>query len=98
MNAFAHSRTSERFPLQAPVILEDFRMEFNYDGMMYNYSTGGGYVESAYAPRPGRKIRIKIDGVPDIVTPHIYLAEIRWRKPLPENTRSHTYGLGLKYC
>ena len=98
MNAFAHNRTSKRFPSQAPVILEDFRTEYHYNGMMYNYSTDGGYVESAYAPRPGRKIRIKVDGIPDVVTPHVFLAEIRWRKPLPENTRSYTYGLGIKYC
>ena len=65
---------------------------------MYNYSSEGGYIESDYAPRPGKKIHIKVDGLPDVFTPHVYLAEVRWRKPLTENPNSYAYGLGIKYC
>jgi len=98
MNAFVHQRTSQRFQSQAPVMLEDFRTRFYYNGTLYNYSSDGGYFESGYAPRPGRKIRIKVDGLPDVISPHVYLAEIRWRKPLSKNRRSYTYGVGIKYC
>ena len=98
MNAFAQIRASQRFQSQAPVMLEDFRTRFYYKGTLYNYSSEGGYFESGYAPRPGRKIRIKVDGLPDVFSPHVYLAEIRWRKPLPENQSSYIYGVGIKYC
>ena len=98
MNAFAHRRASQRVQSEAPVILGDFRTKFYYDGTLCNYSTDGAYLESKYAPRPGRKIHIKVDGLPDVFTPHVYLAEIRWRKPLPENSNSYTYGVGIKYC
>ena len=98
MNAIAYKRTSQRFHSEAPVMLEDFRTGFYYKGTLYNYSTDGGYIESDYAPRPGRKIHVKVDDLPEVFTPHVYLAEVRWRKPLPENQRSHTYGLGIKYC
>ena len=98
MIAFSHQRTWQRFQTEVPVTLEDFRTRFNYDGMLYNYSTEGAYVESSYAPRPGRKIHIKIEGLPDVFTPHIHLAEVRWRRPLPENPNTYIYGLGIKYC
>ena len=98
MNEFDNRRAEQRFQSKAPVMLEDFRTGFYYNGILYNYSIGGGYFESKYAPRPGRKIHIKVDGLPDVFTPHLYLAEVRWRKPLPENSNSYTYGLGIKYC
>jgi hypothetical protein len=98
MVAFTHNRASRRIQSEAPVILEDFRTGFYYKGMLYNYSTEGAYVESSYAPRPGRKLHIKIDGLPDVLPPHNNLAEVRWRKPLPENPDAYIYGVGVKYC
>jgi hypothetical protein len=98
MKAFARQRMSQRFQSEAPVTLRDSRTGFYYGGTLYNYSADGGYFESRYAPRPGRKIHIKVDGLPDVFTPHIYLAEVRWRKPLLENPRSYAYGVGVQYC
>ena len=97
MNAIAHKRTSQRFQSEAHVMLEDFRTGFYYKGTLYNYSADGGYIESDYAPRPGRKIHVKVDDLPEVFTPHVYLAEIRWRKPLPEKQSSYIYGVGIKY-
>ena len=98
MNAFAYQRTSERIQSEAPVMVEDFRTGFYYKGTLYNYSMDGGYFESKYAPRPGKKIHIKVDGLPDVFTPHVYLAEVRWRKPLLESSSTYTYGVGIRYC
>ena len=98
MIAVAYQRSSERFEYKAPVMLEDFRTGFYYDGTMYNYSPAGMYLESDYAPRPGRKIRLKVNSLPEIATPQEYVAEIRWRCPLFENASSYSYGLGVKYC
>ncbi|MBT8370591.1 MAG: hypothetical protein HKO68_04580 [Desulfobacterales bacterium] len=98
MNAFPDHRTSQRFDQKSSVMLEDFRTGFYYGGTMHNYSVKGIYFESNYAPRPGRKIHIKVDDLPDIRTPHVYLAEVRWRKPLSENSSSYAYGVGIKYC
>ena len=98
MKAIAHKRNSPRFQSEARVMLKDFRTGFYYRGTLYNYSADGGYIESDYAPRPGRKIHVKVDGLPEVFSPHVYLAEVRWRKPLPENPRSYAYGVGIKYC
>ena len=98
MNAFANRRTSQRVQSEAPVMLEDFRTGFYYSGTLYNYSADGGYFESRYAPRPGRKIHIKVDSLPEVFSPHVYLAEVRWRKLLTENSKSYAYGLGIQFC
>ena len=98
MNAVAYQRASERFELQAPVMIEDYRTGFNYNGVIYNYSADGVYLETAYAPRPGRKLRLHIDSAPDIFTVPTYLAEVRWRRYLSDNNSPYSFGFGLKYC
>ena len=98
MNANTQHRVSQRFASNASVMFEDFRTRFHYRGTLYNYSSGGGYIESDYAPRPGRKVHVKVDGLPEVISPHVYLAEIRWRKPLGENQSSYHYGVGIRYC
>lgn len=98
MIAVAYQRSSERFDLQATVMIEDFRTGFNYNGVIYNYSSDGVYLESSYAPRPGRKLRLHVDGAPDIFTQPTYLAEVRWRRSLPKHTALFSFGFGLRYC
>jgi PilZ domain len=98
MIAVAYQRASERFEVQTPVMIEDFRTSFSYNGVICNYSADGVYLESAYAPRPGRKLRLHINGAPDIFTIPTYLAEVRWRRYLSENKPQFSFGFGLKYC
>lgn len=98
MTVTAYQRNSERIELETSVILEDFRTGFYYNGIIYNHSSDGVYLESDYAPRPGRKIYLKVEGFPNVFSLQVYIAEIRWRRPLPENSSSHSYGVGVKYC
>ena len=98
MTALAYQRNSQRFKVEAPVILEDFRTGFYYHGTIYNYSADGVYLESDYAPRPGRKMRVKVNGARDIFDTDLYIAEIRWRQALSNDTSDYVYGLGMQYC
>ena len=98
MTALAFQRASERFEIEAPVMIEDFRTGFQYNGVIFNYSADGVYLESAYAPRPGRKLRLHVDGAADIFAVPTYLAEVRWRRYLSENKSQYSFGFGLKYC
>ena len=98
MTAIAYQRNSQRFEVKAPVMLEDFRTGFYYKGIIYNYSAHGVYLESDYAPRPGRKIRLKVNGARDIFASELYLAEIRWRRPLSDETSDYDFGIGMQYC
>lgn len=98
MIALAYQRNSRRFEVEAPVMLEDFRTGFYYNGIIYNYSADGVYLESDYAPRPGRRIRLQVNGARDIFLTDLYFAEIRWRRPLSDETSDHSYGIGMQYC
>lgn len=98
MAALAHQRVSPRFEAKVPVMLEDFRTGFCYDGIICNYCADGVYLESDYALRPGRKLRLKVDGALDIFAAQTYLAEVRWRRSLTGNKSHYPYGSGLKYC
>ena len=98
MIAVAHQRASERFELEAPVMIEDFITGFKYNGVICNYSADGVYLESGYAPRPGRKLRLHVNRARHIFTIPTYLAEVRWRRSLPEDTAPYPFGFGLKYC
>ena len=98
MIAVAYQRNSQRFEVEVPVMLEDFRTGFYYKGIIYNYSADGVYLESDYAPRPGRRIQLKVNGARDIFLTDHYLAEIRWRQPLSDETSDHSFGIGMKYC
>jgi len=98
MIALAYQRTSQRFEAKVPVMIEDFRTGFYYDAIIYNYSADGVYLESDYAPRPGRKLRLNIKETPEIFPVHTYLAEVRWRRSLSEHRAEHLFGSGLKYC
>ena len=97
MTTLACQRKSRRIQVETPVMLEDFRTGFYYDGVIYNYSTDGAYLESDYAPRPGRKIQILFEDASEIFASDTYRAEIRWRRPLFENTSDFEYGIGVKY-
>ncbi len=98
MIPLAYQRNSQRFEVEAPVMLEDFRTGFDYKGIIYNYSADGAYLESDYAPRPGKKFHLKVNAAQDIFVTDLYLAEIRWRQPLSDETSDYSYGIGVKYC
>ena len=98
MAVLAYQRSSRRFEAQTPVMIEDFRTGFYYKGIICNYSADGVYLESDYAPRPGRKIRLNFNGARNISANDVCLAEIRWRRPLAEESSSFFYGVGMQYC
>ena len=98
MSPIPDQRNSERFLHKASVKLEDFRTGFVYKGTMYNFSANGMYLESDYAPRPDRKIRITVNELPGNSSLQVYLAEVQWRRPLSKNPSPYSFGIGVRYC
>jgi hypothetical protein len=92
------NRNSEHFNYKATVMIEHVCTGYCYHGTMYYYSGDGIYFESDYAPRPETKIRIRVNNLPFISTPHAYFAKVRWRQQLTDNDSSYSYGIGVKYC
>ena len=97
MKAISELRNGERFYSEMPVSVEDKRTGYRYDGTMFNYSKSGMYLETDYAPRPSRKIRIKVNNLPDFPSPRNYAAEVRWRQPLTTKESASSYGIGVKF-
>ena len=97
MKAISELRNGERFYFETPVSVEDNRTGYRYDGTMFNYSKSGMYLESDYAPRPSRKIRLKVNNSPDSPSPRKYFAEVRWRQPLSKKASPYSYGIGVKF-
>lgn len=97
MKANSEFRRSERFYFETPVLVKDNRTGYRYDGTMFNYSKTGMYLETDYAPRPSRKIKIDIKNLPNSSSPRSYLAEVRWRRPSPDKGSSYSFGMGVKY-
>jgi hypothetical protein len=98
MNATREQRYNQRHYQKTPVIIEDFRTGYQFGGTMLNYSSDGMYLEADYAPRRKRKIRIKFNGLTEQSTSQVYLAEVRWRRPVSGNGSSYAYGIGVSYC
>ncbi len=97
MKAISELRSGERFYFETPVSVEDTRTGFRYDGTMRNHSKRGMYLETNYAPRPSRKIQIKVKDLPNSSSPRKYHAEIRWRQPLRKKASAYAYGIGVKF-
>ena len=97
MKAISELRNGERLYFETPVLVEDTRTGYRYDGTMFNHSKSGMYLETDYAPRPSRKIQIKVSDLSDSSSPRNYNAEVRWRQPLTKKASTYSYGIGVKF-
>jgi hypothetical protein len=64
---------------------------------MFNYSRGGLYFESDYAPLPGSEIYIGIERSPYDAGPDIYRVQVCWRRELTALDSRYAFGVGVKY-
>ena len=97
MKTISDPRNGERFYFETPVSIEDHRTGYRYDGTMFNYSKSGMYLGTDYAPRPSRKIKIKVSKLSDFPSPRNYFAEVKWRQPLSRRVSTYSYGIGVKF-
>ena len=97
MESIADHRYESRRKFKAKILLETFSTGTYYEGKMFNYSIGGMYFESDYAPLPGTEIYIGIENSPYDASADIYRAQVRWRKELPAEHSRFNFGVGVKY-
>jgi hypothetical protein len=93
----SEQRDAIRMKRKADILLENFPTGAYYKAKMYNYSRGGMYFESDYAPLPGSEIYIGIENSPYDYGPDMYRAQVRWRCQLPAANSGYAYGVGVKY-
>ena len=97
MESMAEHRVNIRRKFKADVLLETFSTGIYYEGKMLNYSMGGMYFESDYAPLPGTEIYIGIESSPYDASADVYRAQVRWRKELSVEQSRFNFGVGVKY-
>ena len=98
MTATPDLRNDTRIKHKADIQFENYFSHIHYTARMYNYSLGGMYFETDYAPLPGTEIFIGIKDSPYDSGADVYRAQIRWRRPLPPGGSTFNYGVGVRYC
>ena len=95
--AASEQRDAMRVNHSASLVLENLPAGAHYDATMLNYSRGGMYFESNYAPLPGTEIYIGMERSPYDSSPDLYRAQVRWRRKLLPHDSKYSYGVGVKY-
>lgn len=93
----SEQRDGTRMKRKADILLENLPAGAYYRAKMYNYSRGGMYFESDYAPLPGSEVYIGIENSPYDCGPDMYRAQVRWRRQLPAANSKYAFGVGVKY-
>ena len=91
-------RINERIKHKTDILFENYFSGTHHKAKMFNYSIGGMYFESDYAPLPGTEIYIGIKHSPYDASADVYHARIRWRKQLRSLVSSRHFGVGVQFC
>jgi hypothetical protein len=91
-------RNDMRIRHKADIQFENYFLDKHYTARMCNYSLGGMYFETDYAPLPGTEIFIGIKDSPYDAGADVYRAQIRWRRQLTAGSSPYHYGVGVQYC
>ena len=94
---YSEQRDATRLKHTASILLENFPAGAHHEAKMHNYSRGGMYFESDYAPLPGTEIYIGIEKSPYDSSPDMYRAQVRWRQKLLMQDSQYSFGVGVKY-
>lgn len=97
MDPNLENRDYFRYKYRAKILLETYSTGAYYQAKMLNYSRGGLYFESDYAPLPGTDIYIGIENSPYDFGADIYRAQVRWRTKLSKKKSKYSYGVGVRY-
>ena len=97
MKSNPEQRDDTRFYHEAIIMIEHYPKGKYYEGRMFNYSRGGMYYESDFAPKPGTDIFIGIEESPCSSGHDVYRARVMWVKELPDKASFFYYGIGVKY-
>ena len=98
MSTVIDLRNNERIKHKTDISFENYFSGAQHKAKMYNYSVGGMYFETDYAPLPGTEIFIGIKNSPYDSAPDVYHARIRWRKQLKSAAPSRHFGVGVQFC
>jgi len=97
MRTNLEKRDCARFYHETPVVIEKCGTGVFYEGMMYNYSLLGMYIESDLALIPGTRVNLWLSELPANALPEISAAEVRWNEEIVGAVVLYNYGTGIRY-
>jgi hypothetical protein len=90
-------RADTRFRYEAAIMFEHYPSGKYFEGKMFNYSRGGMYFESNFAPEIGIEIFIGIENSPYTSGHDVYRAKVIWKMRLKDSQSLFLHGIGVKY-
>jgi hypothetical protein len=97
MESSPDQRADKRFRHEASIMYEHYPSGRYHEGKMFNYSRGGMYFESNFAPEIGTEIFIGIENSPYTSGHEVYRATVIWHVRLDDNTSLFFHGIGVNY-
>jgi len=97
MESNPEQRDTSRFRHETQIMFEHYSSGRYYEGRMFNYSRGGMYFESDFAPKVGAEIFIGVENSPHTACQNVYRAKVIWKKELADGQSFFFYGVGVKY-
>ena len=90
-------RADTRFRHEAAIMFEHYPSGKYFEGKMFNYSRGGMYFESNFAPEIGTEIFIGVENSPFTSGHDVYRAKVIWHVKLQDPEAVFSHGVGVKY-
>ena len=97
MESIPDQRSDTRFRHETAIMCEHYPSGKYYEGKMFNYSRGGIYFESNFAPEIGTEIFIGVENSPSTSGHDVYRAKVIWHARLEDAKSFFFHGLGVKY-
>ena len=90
-------RTAPRRRHETAIMYEHYHSGKYFEGKMFNYSRGGLYFESNFAPEIGTEIFIGVENSPYTAGHDVFRAKVIWHVQLKDPEALFFYGVGVKY-
>jgi hypothetical protein len=97
MESRPDQRATRRFHHETAIMYEHYPSGRYFEGRMFNYSRGGMYFESNFAPEIGAEIFIGVENSPYTSGHDVYRAKVIWHERLKGAGSFFFFGIGLKF-
>jgi hypothetical protein len=97
MESSPDQRVDTRLRHEAVIMFEHYPSGKYFEGKMLNYSRGGMYFESNFAPEIGAEIFIGVENSPYSSGHDVYRAKVIWHRRLKDARSLFLHGIGVKY-
>jgi hypothetical protein len=97
MESSSDRRADTRYRHETAIMYEYYLSGKFFEGKMFNYSRGGMYFESNFAPEIGTEIFIGVENSPYTSGHDVYRAKVAWRAKLEGTESFFFHGIGATY-